>query len=235
MIFRVAASLFCVAIATYVIWSIVDGDRVMPNDVRKISLNDGSLVWIHGDSRLLYSENSTGRFADLDGEALFEVAKDPARPFTINYKDIKVRVTGTSFSLKTGDSIQLIVLTGTVNISSASDSDGQDVSMNEKVIYTVGSGIKKFTLLHDEAQAVVANTGYDMHFINATFNEIVERLEKKFDVEIRLSDDAIGECHLNLDITDHSLESSLRMITSVLNVEYKVNGERILFTGTGCK
>ncbi|MBT1704454.1 FecR family protein [Chryseosolibacter indicus] len=231
-ILQIAASLFLVAVATYTIWTIADPPVAA---IKKITLNDGSLVWVRGDSKLSYSESAEGRFADLDGEALFEVAKDPTRPFTIRYKDVNARVVGTSFSLKTGDSLQLVVLTGTVNLSSAADKEGLNILMNEKAIYTAHSGIKKFSLLQNEAQAVIADTEYNMNFTNATFDEVIEKIERKFDVRITLSDNSIGECHLNLDITDHSLESSLQMITSVLNVAYLINGDQIIFTGTGCK
>lgn len=235
-VFRIAASLFLVAVAAYTTWTITRGQQgFAKDDIDKIHLNDGSLVWIRGDSKLSYYESRDGRFANLDGEAFFEVSKDPSRPFTISYKDINVRVLGTSFNLKTGDSIQLVVLTGTVNLSTAADQKGLNVERNEKAIYTAASGLRKFALHQNEVQQVIANTGYNMNFTNATFKQVAEKLENKFDVEIRFADERIGECHLNLDITDHGLESSLQMIASVLNVEYRVTGNEILFTGTGCK
>jgi transmembrane sensor len=235
---RVAAGLFLAAVAGFAIWELTNRERidfVSETGIKKVILNDGTLVWVHGDSKLSYYEKPDGRFAELDGEALFEVTKDASRPFTIHYKDVNVRVLGTSFSLKTGDSIQLVVLTGKVNLSSTSNKEGMNAEPNEKVIYTAGTGARKFSLKNDEVKAAIANTEYEMYFSNATFSQIIEKLEKKFDVQIKLSDDTIAQCHINLDITDHSLESSLQMITSVLNVEYQVAGNKIKISGTGCK
>jgi transmembrane sensor len=235
---RAAAGLFLAAIAIYAMWGL--GSRknqefIAENGIKKVILNDGTLVWLHGSSKLSYYEKSDGRFAELDGEALFEVTKDASRPFSIEYKDVNVRVVGTSFSLKTGDSVQLLVLTGKVNLSSSSNKQGVNIFPNEKAFYTLGNGITKFPLLKDEAMAVVTDTEYNMQFTNATFSKVIKKLEKKFDVTIKLMDDDIVQCHINLDITDHSLESSLQMIASVLNVEYHVAGNEIKISGTGCK
>lgn len=231
---RIAASVLVCALAGYAIWGLTRNQTVDATGIRKITLNDGSLVWVHGESKLAYHETPDGRFAELNGEALFEVTKDPARPFTITYKDINVRVVGTSFNLKTGDSVELIVLTGKVNLSSTVSNQSVDVVPNEKAIYASNT-INKYSLLKDEVKKAVVNTEYDMNFSNATFGSVVERLEKKFDVTIHFSDKEIGACHVNLDITDHSLESSLDLIVSVLNVTYKIEDNIITITGTGCK
>jgi transmembrane sensor len=235
---RVAAGLFGVALAAYAVWTFTNTQQMnFASDIgiKKVILNDNTLVWMHGDSKLSYYEKQDGRFAELEGEALFEVTKDPSRPFTIRYKDVNIKVLGTSFSLKTGDSIQLIVLTGKVNFSSASDKEGIDVIPHEKAIYTSGAGIQKVSLLEQEAQSTVVNTDYNMHFNNTIFSTVVERLENKFDVSIQLTNTDIGKCHINLDITDHSLENSLMMIASVLNIEYHIDGKDITISGTGCK
>jgi ferric-dicitrate binding protein FerR (iron transport regulator) len=233
----IAAGLLLFVLAGYAILELSNKEvfyASSDNGIKKITLNDGSLVWVHGESKLSYHETVDGRFAELTGEALFEVTKDSARPFVISYKDVSVRVVGTSFSLKTGDSIELMVLTGKVKLSSTTNNESVDVIPNEKAVYT-SDGVKKYSLSKQEVTTAVANTEYDMNFSNATFAYVVDRLEKKFDVKVTLAVSEIEKCHVNLDITDHSLESSLQMITSVLNVEYQVNGGNITFTGSGCK
>lgn len=184
------------------------------NTPEKIVLNDGSLVWIDRGGKLSYYEEDGGRFAELEGEALFEITKDPDRPFTIhfkdaNLKDVNVRVVGTSFHLKTGDHVELKVLTGTVNISTTADRNGQNIRPNEKATYSIKEGIQRYPLQQSEAMAIVENTDYDMKFVNDTFSNVVKRLEQKFDVTIQLPSSDVGECHVNLDITDHSLQSFL--------------------------
>jgi transmembrane sensor len=74
-----------------------------------------------------------------------------------------------------------------------------------------------------------------MRFDNVEFSKVIERIQKKFDVTINLNNPDIRNCHVNVDITDNSLEDSLKKLTAILNVEYKINGSMIKLTGTGCK
>lgn len=76
----IAASFLLILSISALVWMISNNSTV-----EKLILNDGTLVWLKGDSRLNYYEkpNDPTRYAELSGEGLFEVAKDPARPFVI--------------------------------------------------------------------------------------------------------------------------------------------------------
>jgi transmembrane sensor len=235
-ILRLAAGLLLIAAIGYAGWSVFNNNthEASTSEINKVTLNDGTLAWVHGSSKLSYYEKPDGRFAELDGEAFFEVAKDPNRPFTIRYKEVNVQVLGTSFNLKTGDTVELKVLTGKVNFS-AQDQQTLEVTPFEKATYSMAEGIRKTTLPKSEATVITNNTEYNMNFVNASVADVLNKLEKKFDVSITLSNPDVKECHVNLDITDHSLDSSLEMIKAVLNIEVQKSGNQITLSGTGCK
>jgi hypothetical protein len=65
--------------------------------------------------------------------------------------------------------------------------------------------------------------------------EVVDRLESKFNVSIKLSDKRIRNCKITMDFTDQSLTKSLQLITEVLDVTYSVQDKTVTITGTGCK
>ncbi|MCT4616083.1 MAG: FecR family protein [Marinifilaceae bacterium] len=86
-------------------------------------LPDGSVVKINGESRIKYKKNfnSNQRYVYLEGEAFFEVKKNPVKPFVINAKDSKICVLGTSFNVNAYDDKKGVctsVLTGRVEFSS---------------------------------------------------------------------------------------------------------------------
>jgi len=233
---RIAATILLVSLSVFAVKYVVFNDSAqLATTEEKVILNDGTIVWLKANSTISYYEKATGRFADLNGEGLFEVTKDPSRPFTINYKDVNVRVLGTSFTLKTGDKVELKVLTGKVKFFSTTDSVGQEVLPFQQATYTPSKGIEKFELPTADANQLIANTDYNMDFANATFKTVINKLEKKFDVSINLANKEAASCHVTLDITDHSLEQSLKMITAVLNVEYEINNKEITLRGSGCK
>lgn len=241
-ILRIAATVLVIALATYSILQLreADGDVaqvVAANKVEKRILSDGSLVWVRGDSKLVFYEKPTEgiRYSELDGQALFEVAKDPTRPFIVQCGDARLKVLGTSFSVKArAGELELKVLTGKVNLSSQRENLTIDVEPNEQVIYRNGT-IEKSTLSSEAIDALVAQTEYNMEFSNVPMSQVFRKIEDKFDVRIRLDNASIGRCRINADLTDHSLESTLQMITEVLAVTYSRHGNTITVRGKGCE
>ncbi len=67
-----------------------------------ITLADGSLVWINSGSSLTYNNafNQKERKVFLEGEAYFEVAKDPKRPFIVHTRDMDIEALGTAFNVR---------------------------------------------------------------------------------------------------------------------------------------
>lgn len=81
---------------------------------RTVSLTDGSKVELNTASKV----RADGRTVWLEkGEAYFEVARDPAHPFTVYAGDRKIVVLGTKFSVRRDvDRIQVAVAEGKVRV-----------------------------------------------------------------------------------------------------------------------
>lgn len=240
---RIAASLVIVSVVSYTVWYFTASTEnqlevVSKNGVEKIILNDGSLVWMHGESKVMYYEKQSdgARYATFEGEALFEVVKDEKHPFTVQCGDVKVKVLGTSFSIKTNpEHVELTVLTGKVNLSSSANTEGIDVLPQEKVIYKSNGEFEKLSTNQQEIASITKNTDYNMQFTNNRMNDVIERIESKFNVSVKLSDKNIRDCQITADFTDQSLEKSLQLITEVLDVTYSIKDNTVTITGTGCK
>lgn len=67
----------------------------------KITLEDGTEVWLNAESQLQYPESfdTSERRVAVSGEAYFKVAKDAARPFYVETAGQLVRVYGTEFNI----------------------------------------------------------------------------------------------------------------------------------------
>src|SRR5882757_1371774 len=115
----IAASLFMVVLGT-VIWSQLRDD-IYSTDIgeqRLITLVDGSTIDLNARTRIRVRITGDLRLVQLvEGQALFKVAKDKARPFVVRSDDTRVRAIGTQFDVyrrKTGTTVT--VLEGRVEV-----------------------------------------------------------------------------------------------------------------------
>ncbi|AHE55198.1 FecR family protein [Sphingomonas sanxanigenens] len=112
-----AALVGAIGIATY---ARPDSIATAKGDVRRVALAEGSSVTLNTDSEILPDLGTTTRRVDLvRGEALFEVAKDPARPFVVYADTVQIRAIGTSFTVRrhADGSVGVLVREGVVAVS----------------------------------------------------------------------------------------------------------------------
>lgn len=91
-----------------------------PRDIRILHLPDGTRVWVNENTEIEYPVHfaKNERNIVLKGEAFFEVARDPSKPFIITSGSIKTTVLGTSFNIKAYESktTEVQVRTGKVKV-----------------------------------------------------------------------------------------------------------------------
>lgn len=93
-------------------------------DIRRAPLQDGSAVTLNTDTAIRTTFNDTIRRVELlHGEALFDVAKDRARPFVVVAGPVRVRAVGTSFTVRTlaDGQVAVVVREGVVEVWRAGD------------------------------------------------------------------------------------------------------------------
>ena len=210
------------------------------NAVEKVIMSDGSIVWLKPGARISYPDKFEGneRVVTLVGEALFEVAKDPAHPFIIHTGDLRTTVLGTSFNIKnTIDHTEVYVLTGRVSVTLAKTNQQKELLPSEKVLYSHAS--KQFLEAETAIEAEVVEeyikgTQYNMSFEDTKVRDIATRIQDKFSVAVTVIGD-IDSCVITADFTDQSLNSTLDMIAEALNAKYNIDGNHVVLTGDGCE
>ncbi len=227
---RIAASIAVALLTGYGAYLGLPGKRVA--DVsNKIILNDGTILWSRGESKVAFSQTEETRDLIFQGNALFEVAKDPSRPFVIHCGTSVIRVVGTSFNLFTnGDSLSIGVLTGKVRFIR----DEKTVELQPTQQLSAGKRIEQNILDATELKTVIDGTEYNMEFANTALSDVLNRVGKKFNIRFAIDDPRTTRCRVTADFTDQSLATTLEMITEVLDVKYSRTGNVITIAGAGC-
>jgi ferric-dicitrate binding protein FerR (iron transport regulator) len=91
----------------------------------RITLSDGTNVWLNAASTLKFPSSFVGqeRSVEITGEAYFEVARDKARRFKVNFNGNSVEVLGTHFNILAYPDearSKVTLLEGSVAVSNAS-------------------------------------------------------------------------------------------------------------------
>ncbi len=120
----------------------VDNDYfkvVAQEDIKLLSLPDGSVVTLNKDAEIFYNNNfgTDNRDVILDGEAFFEVARNESLPFKVFVSNSTVEVLGTSFNVKSfKEDVQLSVVTCHVAFFETTDKENRvELVENEMVEY----------------------------------------------------------------------------------------------------
>jgi ferric-dicitrate binding protein FerR (iron transport regulator) len=239
---KIAATVLVLLASSYIIWYTAFRNEMLTltsqaGTSAKAILADGTLVWLKGKSTLQYPKHFDGdqRMVALSGEALFEVTKDASHPFVIRCGNLSAKVLGTSFNLKTGErEIELMVLTGKVELSSATGGNAVLVLPNQKITYNGFPQDEKIPVKEEERSIMLHGTEYDMTVRGATMKDIAERVEKKFNIHVELDGSGVADCLITADFTDQSLDDTFRMMAEILGFTYNIRGDTVTITGGGC-
>lgn len=212
--------------------------------IKKIILPDKTIVWLKGDSELKYPEEFSvkSRNVELIGEALFEVTKDKDRPFLITSGQYVMRVVGTSFNLKVEPkttTINLDVLTGIVEVTQKSNGIGFQkqyrVTANKSLHTNRENQLEtREEIASDQKNKIIKGTQYNMDFVSVPVEEIMKHFEDKFGVTFKDYTGEYSSCRVTANLTDQSLETSLKLLSLSINAEYSIKDKMIKLTGGGC-
>lgn len=219
--------------------------------VISIVLEDNSSVLLQPGSTLKYPTNfeSTQREVFLTGEAFFQVARNPEKPFLVYTGDIITKVLGTSFTIKAyekSSSIQVSVKTGKVSVYKTVDqqkkSDSENAQSNAVVLTPNQQAVyhresKELTKsLVDNPQVIdTKEATHQLVFQNKPLTEVFDTLEEAYGVEISYDQHVLAGCTFTADLSDNStLQDKLTIICKTMSGSFQVTDTMIVITSTGC-
>ena len=199
------------------------------NTVKKVSLSDGSVVWLNKSSHIHYDKdfNNTIRAITLEGEAFFDITTDSLKPFIVSSGGVRTRVLGTSFNIQSYpemDEIKVALVDGKVSIEIQTESQyEQQTILSPGEMLTFNKKGKAAT-----TEKYLANTPYAwkdgvIYFDSADIHEVVSVLEDWYDIELKIiaTTEKPLELKHRIDVTNMSIEQVLDGIGRVSEYHFK--------------
>ncbi|CAD6876358.1 FecR family protein [Methylomonas fluvii] len=179
---------------------------------RRVILADGSALVLNTDSavKLDYAGPQRG-VTLLSGEAYFEVQADKDRPFIVTTKQGTVRVVGTRFSVKTGDTTQVNVESGLV-ICSAEQGQNRQLSVGQHTEIDTHSVAEISTI--DTGKTFAWLKGR-LIFQDQTLADVISELDRYHPGAIAIADAKLGQTRIT---GNYKLEDTTALIRTLADI-----------------
>lgn len=158
------------------------------NEQKECTLPDGSTLLLNSGSKVIYPSKfkDTIRVITLEGEAYFNVTSNAIKPFIVQTSSLLIKVLGTKFNVSaypTDDIATATLNSGSVQVKVKTQTEDNKYILkpNQQIIY---NKVDKSVLINAAVDETVGwKDGY-LIFQNATFNDIMNTLQRRFNVLI---------------------------------------------------
>jgi transmembrane sensor len=165
--------------------------------IRRVDLSDGSHMVLNTATEATVRFNKTRREIELTaGEGLFQVAKDPARPFIVRAGFVSVRAVGTVFAVRTtGQHVDVTVAEGVVElVDNSMPGDGviRRVAANQRATIMETSQVQVQSMPHAEAERRLAWRDGMVDFAGEPLKTAIEEINRHNRRQIVVDDAALA-------------------------------------------
>lgn len=197
----------------------------------KVVLSDSTTVWVNSESQLKFPEvfNSKHRRVSLEGEAFFEVTPGD-RPFIVEFAGKELEVLGTSFNIKTRKDSPREYITlahGLVQLNTAY----QSLQLKPGQQAVVNPADQKIDLREVDPSLYTDWIRGKFVYRNAPLSQIIDDLERWYDVDIAFEEEAIGHLRFSLYMNrKEKISDILDILKETNRINYKLSKNQIVLT-----
>uniref|UniRef100_UPI003216DDAB FecR family protein n=1 Tax=uncultured Draconibacterium sp. TaxID=1573823 RepID=UPI003216DDAB len=201
-----------------------------------LTLSDGTKVWLNSGSKLTFPPvfKKDDRQVIVEGEAFFDVAKDPQRPFHVKTDLFKMKVYGTKFNVKAYQQdkyYNVVLVEGKVSLSSNKSTRSDEVFLNPNQKASIMKGQEEIEVTHVENTDVYTAwiDGY-LVFTNEEVSDVLKQVARYYDVNIEVIIPRNTETiYGKLDLKD-DLERVLDGIALISKTKYMKQDNKYVFS-----
>jgi transmembrane sensor len=229
--------------------SAMDGLETTMNTTSKnslIHLDDGSSIRLSPNAKLSYPKHFTGnkREVYLEGDAFFEIAKNPTKPFYVYTKNLVTKVIGTSFLVKSTQSgqVKIIVQSGKVTVfkkeeikdNKTNKIDGVVILPNQQLDFDESKELFSKSVI-EKPVLLTTNELLDFNFEDVSANVVLKQIQKAYGISIIYDEDVLKDCPFTADLTDEPLFNKISLLCQAIEANYQTIDGQIIISSKGCK
>lgn len=199
----------------------------------KLTLPDGSTVWLNAGSKMIYSQGfgvSDRRLA-FQGEGYFEVEKNDEMPFLVQTHDVNVIVVGTKFNFRNypeDEEAVVELLEGKVALENQLKEESvRYLSPNEKMVLHKATG--KMDITSAKVKEATLWTENILLFDEDLLPDIVRELERSYHVQIEIENEDLKQTRFygQFNQLEQNIYDVLDMLSETGKLKYHEEGKVI--------
>ena len=199
----------------------------------KLTLPDGSTVWLNAGSKMVYSQGfgvSDRRLA-FQGEGYFEVEKNDEMPFLVQTHDVNVTVVGTKFNFRNypeDEEAVVELLEGKVALENQLKEESvRYLSPNEKMVLHKATG--EMDITSAKVKEATLWTENILLFDEDLLPDIVWELERSYHVQIEIENEDLKQTRFygQFNQLEQNIYDVLDMLSETGKLKYHEEGKVI--------
>ena len=199
----------------------------------KLTLPDGSTVWLNAGSKMVYSQGfgvSDRRLA-FQGEGYFEVEKNDEMPFLVQTHDVNVTVVGTKFNFRNypeDEEAVVELLEGKVALEDQLKEEAvRYLSPNEKMVLHKATG--EMDITSTKVKEATLWTENILLFDEDLLPDIVRELERSYHVQIEIENEDLKQTRFygQFNQLEQNIYDVLDMLSETGKLKYHEEGKVI--------
>ena len=199
----------------------------------KVVIADGSTVYLNANSKLKYPKSFSNKIrkVKLIGEAFFEVAKNPEKPFIIETANAEIKVLGTSFNVlapENNEFVEVLVESGSVSFSSKQNND--NIVLKKGDYARLDGNKTQKVILNDDNYLSWKTKKLD--FRNSKLKDVIFVLNKTYLVNIKFDENLISELRLTSKYDNIELDTIIKSICLTFDLKSEKTKDGIIITRT---
>jgi transmembrane sensor len=209
--------------------------------VTNLVLADSTIVYLNAGSQIRYCPDGKEHIREvtLNGEAWFDVAKNKKNPFVVHTIACDVSVKGTRFDVKAYAAENEIVTTLEEGVVVLTSTTGYRLTKPIRLLpgeqAVIDKSANKALVKKVETRYFTSWKDNKLMFINMNMKDLIVTLERKFGLEIEVSDSSILNFHYTGTLKNESVLEVMELIKHTLPIDYHIDGQVIRIIKTNKK
>ena len=193
-------------------------------------LAEGSKVFLNAESSLKYPVLFSGdlRKVKLEGEAYFEVKRNPEKPFVVDIGGMQVNVLGTTFGIRAyadEREIRTTLVSGRVNVSAGKQV--YELKPSEQAVFDKQTEAVKVAAV--DTELFVGWKDGRLVFDNCSLERILKDLGRWYSFEVFYATSAAKEIPFSLNIRKHEkFAQVLELMQSTGKIQFEINKNTVI-------